>query len=65
MKWRKTNWLEWRSYVQGSISLRFPHQNGVEDGVDLEGRKRGDAMKLGLGGESRKKEREEEKERAG
>ena len=43
----------------------FPHQNEVEDGVDLEGRKRGDAMKLGLGGESRKKEREEEKERAG
>ena len=43
----------------------FPHQNGVEDGVDLEGRKRGDAMKLGSGGESRKKEREEEKERAG
>ena len=28
VKWRKINRLEWRSYLQGSISLRFPFESG-------------------------------------
>ena len=27
-KWKSTNWLEWRSYLQGSVFLRFPFESG-------------------------------------
>ena len=27
-KWKKTNWLEWRSYLQRSVFLRFPFESG-------------------------------------
>ena len=39
-KWRKTNQLKWRSYLQRSVSLH-PPSNRVEDGVDLEGEREG------------------------
>ena len=27
-RWKKTNWLEWRSYLQGSVFLCFPFESG-------------------------------------
>ena len=64
-KWKKTNWLEWRSYLQGSVFLRFPFESGGGWSGSRGGEGGAAPWRSGRVGSQGKKEWEKKEEKAG